>query len=62
MAMIFQTYALWPHLTVAQNVGDWLRFKGLRVSAPPARRRQPGDRVRLAVPAEACVPLAADEP
>ena len=34
----------------------------LRVSAPPARRRQPGDRVRLAVPAEACVPLAADEP
>ncbi len=27
MAMIFQSYALWPHLTVAQNVGYGLRFK-----------------------------------
>src|SRR5262245_3247325 len=29
MAMIFQSYALWPHMTVAQNVGYGLRFKGL---------------------------------
>jgi ABC-type Fe3+/spermidine/putrescine transport system ATPase subunit len=28
MAMIFQSYALWPHLTVARNVGYGLRFKG----------------------------------
>jgi iron(III) transport system ATP-binding protein len=28
MAMIFQSYALWPHMTVAQNVGYGLRFKG----------------------------------
>jgi iron(III) transport system ATP-binding protein len=27
MAMIFQSYALWPHLTVAENVGYGLRFK-----------------------------------
>jgi iron(III) transport system ATP-binding protein len=28
MAMIFQSYALWPHMTVAQNVAYGLRFKG----------------------------------
>jgi iron(III) transport system ATP-binding protein len=27
MAMIFQSYALWPHMTVAENVGYGLRFK-----------------------------------
>ena len=27
MAMIFQSYALWPHMTVEQNVGYGLRFK-----------------------------------
>jgi len=29
MAMIFQSYALWPHMTVAQNVAYGLRFKGV---------------------------------
>jgi len=29
MAMIFQSYALWPHMTVAQNVAYGLRFKHL---------------------------------
>ena len=29
MAMIFQSYALWPHMTVAQNVAYGLRFKRL---------------------------------
>src|SRR6266480_4755444 len=28
MAMIFQSYALWPHMTVAQNVAYGLRFRG----------------------------------
>ncbi len=27
MAMIFQSYALWPHMTVAENVAYGLRFK-----------------------------------
>jgi iron(III) transport system ATP-binding protein len=29
MGMIFQSYALWPHMTVAQNVGYGLRFNGV---------------------------------
>jgi iron(III) transport system ATP-binding protein len=29
MAMIFQSYALWPHMTVAQNVGYGLRVAGV---------------------------------
>ncbi len=28
MAMVFQSYALWPHMTVAQNVGYGLRLRG----------------------------------
>jgi ABC-type Fe3+/spermidine/putrescine transport system ATPase subunit len=28
MAMIFQSYALWPHMTVNQNVAYGLRFTG----------------------------------
>src|SRR5438445_11653726 len=27
MAMIFQSYALWPHMTVAQNIAYGLRLK-----------------------------------
>ena len=29
MAMIFQSYALWPHMTVARNVAYGLRFAGV---------------------------------
>ncbi len=29
MAMIFQSYALWPHMTVSQNVAYGLRFAGV---------------------------------
>jgi iron(III) transport system ATP-binding protein len=40
MAMIFQTYAVWPHKTVAENVGYGLRFKGVR--GAEARERVQG--------------------
>ncbi len=38
MAMIFQSYALWPHMTVAQNVAYGLRFKADVARADRARR------------------------
>jgi len=38
MAMIFQSYALWPHMTVAQNVGYGLRFKRGLAGAERDRR------------------------
>jgi len=38
MAMIFQSYALWPHMTVAQNVAYGLRFgRGLSRAERDAR-------------------------
>jgi iron(III) transport system ATP-binding protein len=41
MAMIFQSYALWPHMTVAQNVAYGLRFKpGLPRGDREARVRE----------------------
>jgi iron(III) transport system ATP-binding protein len=41
MAMIFQSYALWPHMTVAQNVAYGLRFKkGIAKSERDRRVRE----------------------
>ncbi|MCG5481373.1 MAG: ABC transporter ATP-binding protein [Ensifer alkalisoli] len=37
MAMVFQSYALWPHMTVAENVGYPLKVRG--VSGEAYRRR-----------------------
>lgn len=37
MGMVFQSYALWPHLNVADNVGYALRLRGVR--AEEYRRR-----------------------
>ena len=37
MSMIFQSYAIWPNMTVAQNVGFGLRLR--KVSADEGRRR-----------------------
>ena len=45
MAMIFQSYALWPHLTVAQNVAYGLRFK--RELSRPERDRKVADMLKV---------------
>src|SRR5229473_587958 len=37
IAMVFQSYALWPHMTVAQNIGYGLKLRGVR-RAEIARR------------------------
>jgi ABC-type sugar transport system ATPase subunit len=29
MAMVFQSYALWPHMTVAQNIGYGLKLRNV---------------------------------
>ena len=37
MAMVFQSYALWPHMTAARNIGYGLRLKGWRREAIATR-------------------------
>ena len=37
MAMVFQSYALWPHMTTAQNLGYGLKLRG--VAKPEIARR-----------------------
>ena len=37
VAMVFQSYALWPHMTVAENVGYPLRVRGIKGAARAAR-------------------------
>jgi ABC-type Fe3+/spermidine/putrescine transport system ATPase subunit len=37
MAMVFQSYALWPHMTAAQNIGYGLKLR--RVARPQIRAR-----------------------
>ena len=39
MSMIFQSYAVWPHMTVAQNVAYGLKFK--KITKPKSRRKLP---------------------
>ncbi len=40
MAMVFQSYALWPHMTVAQNIGYGLKLRGTDRAAIAARVEQ----------------------
>ena len=42
IAMVFQNYALYPHLSVADNIGFGLRLRKM----PKARRRPSGSRGR----------------
>jgi iron(III) transport system ATP-binding protein len=48
MAMIFQSYALWPHMTVAQNVAYGLRLAGVPRTERDARVREMLKVVQLA--------------
>ena len=41
IGMVFQNYALWPHMTVAENIGYGLRLRRLR-GADLAQRLQEG--------------------
>ncbi len=47
MAMVFQSYALWPHMSVADNVGYPLKVRGISGSAYKAKVREALSTVRL---------------
>jgi len=47
-AMVFQSYALWPHMTVAQNVAFAPRMKGLPAAERRRRTRASLERVQMA--------------
>jgi multiple sugar transport system ATP-binding protein len=47
IAMIFQTYALYPHLTVAENIGFGLRVRGLAKDTIAAKVRETAERLEL---------------
>ncbi|MBI3454177.1 MAG: ABC transporter ATP-binding protein [Candidatus Rokubacteria bacterium] len=47
MSMIFQSYAVWPHRTVAENVGYGLRFRDVPRAEVPKRVRDALALVRL---------------
>jgi iron(III) transport system ATP-binding protein len=46
-AMVFQSYALWPHMTVAQNVAFGLETRGVPKAARAARVRAALERVHM---------------
>ncbi|NYT29085.1 ABC transporter ATP-binding protein [Rhizobium sp. WYCCWR 11128] len=52
MAMVFQSYALWPHMSVADNVGYPLKVRGISGDAYRAKVRDALGTVRLADYAE----------
>ena len=47
IAMVFQNYALYPHMTVAQNMAYGLRIRGLPKAAIAARVQQTADLLGL---------------
>jgi putative spermidine/putrescine transport system ATP-binding protein len=47
VGVVFQNYALFPHLTVAENVGFGLRAQGVAKSAIPGRVQEALDLVRM---------------
>ncbi|MEM7566462.1 MAG: ABC transporter ATP-binding protein [Pseudomonadota bacterium] len=47
MGMVFQSYALWPHMTVAENVAYPLRVRGLKGAEKARRLEEALDAVSL---------------
>ncbi len=47
VAMVFQSYALYPHMTVAENIGFGLRLSGMPKSEMEARVREAADILQL---------------
>ena len=47
MSMVFQSYALWPHMTSIENVAYGLRYRGLRGEAAHRKAREALDMVKL---------------
>jgi iron(III) transport system ATP-binding protein len=47
MAMVFQSYALWPHMSVADNVGYPLKVRGVTGERRARKIREALDAVRL---------------
>lgn len=52
MAMVFQSYALWPHMSVAENVGYPLKVRGIGRDARDRKIREALAAVRLEAYAE----------
>lgn len=50
--MVFQSFAIWPHMTVGQNVELPLRLRGITGSKARSRRDESLDLCRLACPAD----------
>jgi len=48
VAMVFQNYGLYPHLTVAENIAYPLKVRGLGRAERAARAREVADKVELA--------------
>src|SRR5947208_17035051 len=48
MSMIFQSYAVWPHVTVVQNVASGLKFQKLSTCEADQRVSQLSSLFRLA--------------
>ncbi|MFX8393305.1 ATP-binding cassette domain-containing protein, partial [Acinetobacter baumannii] len=48
LGMMFQSYAIWPHMTVAENVAFGLKVRGWTAAKTAARVAEALDLVRLA--------------
>src|SRR5690606_31603797 len=47
VAMVFQSYALYPHMTVAQNIGYPLKLRGVPKAEQDGRIRAAAEKVHL---------------